>query len=167
MNISEFLNLLEANPEAELRFEYAHGKQVRADYHITEVKNVHIEATDCGGRQDSWRETVIQLWEPEQAEETRRSLSTRKALAILGRVGAVQPLLKERPLKFEYGNPDFHTSQLPVMGYEIQPDRVLLKLGIDTTQCKAQELCGPAASSPQAVKEEVAASSCAPGSGCC
>lgn len=167
MNISEFLNLLQENPEAELRFEYATGKQVRADYHITEVKNVHVEATDCGGRQDSWRETVIQLWEPELAEETRKSLSTRKALAILERVAAVQPLLKERPLKFEYGNSEFHTSQLPVMGYEIQANRLLLKLGTDTTQCKAQELCGPVATSEKVAAKEVVASSCAPGSGCC
>ena len=30
-------------------------------YHITEVKNIRVEAVDCGARTDSWEETVIQF----------------------------------------------------------------------------------------------------------
>lgn len=160
MTTREFLNLLRENPGTILQFQYADGQTLRPDYHITEVKNVRIDATDCGGRTDSWTETVIQLWEAPQPEPDHGPITTEKALSILDRVHAVQPLMARSNLKFEYGNAGFHTAQLPVAGVENRQGVLLLNLQPDTTQCKARDLCGVAAT--------VAASEpCTPGSGCC
>ena len=61
MKTSEFLNLLERHPERELNFEYAPGKLLRPDYHITEVKNIRVDATYCESSLAAWTETVIQI----------------------------------------------------------------------------------------------------------
>ena len=161
MSTREFLQLLKQYPEHRLNFEYRSGARLRPDYHITEVKNVHIDATDCGGRTDSWKETVIQLWEAPAVEHNGPSISAGKALAILDRVNRSQALLQESPLKFEYGNADFHTSQLEVAGFSAEDDTLILTLGVEATQCKARDLCGTAPIAASAQQE------CAPGSGCC
>lgn len=162
MTTTQFLNLLQNHPDRMLQFEYQPGSRLRPDYHITEVKNVHIDATDCGGRTDSWKETVIQLWESPAPEPGTRSITTRKALAILDRVNRVRPLLLDHPLKFEYGNPDFPTRQLRAGSHRLQDGFLILDLLPETTQCKARELCG----TPEP-EESATAAPCAPGSGCC
>ena len=161
MIVKEFMELLHGHRHCQLQFEYSEGKRLRPDYHITEVKNVHIDATDCGGRTDSWNETVIQLWEAPEAEHRGPSISAGKALAILNRVHKAQPLMAESPLKFEYGNAGFPTSQLEVVGSVLEDPFLILQLGSEATQCKARELCGPAPATVAAEK------GCAPGSGCC
>ena len=49
MKTSEFLKILEKNPNKPLQFEYLNNQIVGEAYHITEVKNVHIDSVDCGG----------------------------------------------------------------------------------------------------------------------
>lgn len=161
MILQEFLELLQNHRHSRLQFEYGEGARLRSDYHITEVKNVHIDATDCGGRTDAWKETVIQLWESPEVEHRGPSISAGKALAILNRVYKVQPLMADSLLKFEYGNANFHTSQMEVVDTFLEGDLLILRLGSEATQCKAEELCGL---DPAAVAEE---KGCAPGSGCC
>jgi hypothetical protein len=161
MTTIEFIQLLQDHPDRLLNFEYKRGSRLRPDYHITEVKNVHIDATDCGGQTDSWKETVIQLWEAPEAEPESRGLTTQKALSILKRVDQRRPLLTESPLKFEYGNSEFHTGQFPVTDYVLENGSLTIQLAADVTQCKARETCGQ----PVEVKES--ASGCEPGSGCC
>lgn len=163
MKTSEFLNLLERHPERALNFEYSPGKRLRPDYHITEVKNVRIDATDCGGRSDSWTETVIQLWESPVQEHTGRPISARKALAILSRVNRQQPLMPDSPVKFEYGNRQFHTAQLHVAGEVLEGDHLVVRLSPEATQCKASDICG----TPEPAVVSAAQDGCEPGSGCC
>lgn len=161
MNTSEFLQLLQEHPQRPLNFEYRPGHRLKPGYHITEVKNLQINATDCGGRSDSWQETVIQLWENPEAGTEERNITARKALAILDRVNSSQPLWPESLLKFEYGNADFHTAQLHVAGVLLDGESLVVALSPDKTQCKASDLCGipgPKAEAP---------SCCEPGSGCC
>lgn len=166
METQQFISLLENHPGRQLRFEYLPGRQVRTDYHITEVKNVQIDATDCGGRSDSWKETIIQLWESPGIEHQGPSLDTRKALAILRRVEAVQPMQPATELKFEYGNPGFHTGQLQVQGYRVSDGHLILEIRPGQTQCKARDLSGiPQAHATSEVNREQAPST--PGSSCC
>ncbi len=162
MKTAEFLELLRSHGGRALNFEYLPGKRLRADYHITEVKNVHIEATDCGGRSDSWKETVIQLWESAVPESANRPITARKALAILDRVHRQQPLLSDSPLKFEYGNGQFHTAQLHVVSHILEADGLIIQLGPEPTQCKASDICGVPA---QKAEPEIVC--CEPGAGCC
>ena len=63
MKTQEFLNLLEKNSSKNLLFEYAPNLLVGANYHITEVKHITVDSVDCGAQTDSWKETIIQLWE--------------------------------------------------------------------------------------------------------
>jgi len=161
MRTSLFIELLKDNARKKLGFEYRKGSFLRTDYHITEVKNIKIQATDCGGRQDAWEETVIQLWEAPQVASDAPQMRARKALSILERVAEQQPLKGETLLKFEYGNKEFHTSQLLVEGYRTEGDELMIILAPEHTTCKARDLCGV----PEI--EEVAEPGCTPGSGCC
>ena len=63
MQTAELLEILETHKNKELLFEYEPGHFVGANYHITEVKNITVDAVDCGARTDFWKETIIQLWE--------------------------------------------------------------------------------------------------------
>lgn len=161
MKTNEFMELLQAHPRKKLGFQYGEGMFLRKDYHITEVKSVQVAATDCGGRQDAWEETVIQLWESPKVASRAPQMRGLKAFQILSRVGGVQPLPGHSLLRFEYGNSRFHTSQLEVSGYRIEPEELILQLSPQYTTCKASDLCGvPEAEAP-------AEPACEPGSGCC
>ena len=67
MKVDEFIALVKRNGGKEIKFEYVEGQYVKAGYHLTEVKNVSFDSTDCGGRTDSWSETHMQLWEDPSA----------------------------------------------------------------------------------------------------
>lgn len=161
MKTHELFTILENNKKKALLFEYVEGVFVGANYHITEVKHVTIDAIDCGAKTDAWKETIIQLWEsPNEIGKTEYMLAN-KALDILNKVGEIKPYVCNAETKFEYSNSMFHTAQLFVNDYEIRNNTLILKLAIKKTDCKAKELCG--------VIEQPATntSNCAPDSGCC
>ncbi len=161
MNTSEFISLLGEHQDKSLLFEYAPGMLVGANYHITEVKHVSIDSVDCGAGTDSWKETIIQLWESPAELGKREYLSSYKALGILRKVGTMTAYEMDAPVKIEYGNAMFHTAHLNITGFTINDGQLIVKLAINPTDCKAKETCGV----PETSAAE--ASSCAPGSGCC
>lgn len=63
MTTQDFFTTIEEHMENYLLFEYAFDKFINANYHFTEVKRVNIDSVDCGSQTDSWKETIIQLWE--------------------------------------------------------------------------------------------------------
>ncbi len=162
MKTSDFLNLLKEHSSKELVFEYAPGQRIGANYHITEVKNIQVEAVDCGGRVDSWQETVVQLWENPAEMDKQKYLTAFKAKAILDRVHTLKPMDSEAVIRFEYGNPSFHTAQLYVK--EISADNRSLILGLQSssTLCKAEEVC-----LVDHAAETATSSCCDTISGCC
>ncbi len=163
MKTSEFLSLLREHPNKSLVFEYQQGKNVGANYHITEVKNITIDSVDCGAGTDYWKETIIQLWESPTEKDKTEYMSAYKAMGILSKVDRIKPMVKDAEVKFEYSNVQFHTAQLFVNDHSVQADTLLLHLGIEKTDCKAKETCGV----PEVSEQENTANSCAPGSGCC
>ncbi|MCJ7465726.1 MAG: DUF6428 family protein [Maribacter sp.] len=163
MKTYEFLSLLKEHANKRLHFEYKAGHEIGANYHITEVKNVSIDSVDCGAGTDFWKETIIQLWESPLEIENPEYMTTYKALGILSKVDTIKPMEKDVEVKFEYSNPQFHTAQLFVQGFEIKGNTLLMKLGIAQTDCKAKETCGVPA--VEAHHNEEAC--CQPGSGCC
>ncbi|MEO0570723.1 MAG: DUF6428 family protein [Bacteroidota bacterium] len=163
MKTEEFLEVLSAHKNKELLFEYQPGHFVGANYHITEVKNVTVDAVDCGARTDFWKETIIQLWESPKEKGKTEFMTSFKALGILNKVNRIKPMNTDTEVKFEYGNDRFHTTQLFVNDYVYNEKKVILKLGVEKTDCKAKEECGIVLE--PAVNE--VNSSCAPGSGCC
>lgn len=161
MNTSDFITLLAEHKDKSLLFEYAPGMLVGTNYHITEVKHTTIDAVDCGAGTDSWKETVIQLWESPNELGKPEYMSAYKALAILRKVGTMKAYEMDAVVKIEYGNTMFHTAQLHISDFEIKKDQLILRLTVNPTDCKAKEVCGVTETNT------VEAASCAPDSGCC
>ena len=161
MKTKDFLDLLAAHTEKPLLFEYATGMLVGTNYHITEIKHTTVDSVDCGAGTDSWKETIVQLWESPSEFGKANYMSTHKALEILSRVGSIKSYEPTAEIRIEYGNATFHTAQLYIQDYEIRNENLILKLQVAKTDCKAKEACG--------IPLETVASqnSCAPGSGCC
>jgi len=137
MNTQTFLNILKNNLDKELLFEYAPDKFVSSNYHITEIKNLSIDAVDCGGKANSWEETVVQLWENPLEIGKRTYMTTTKSAEIFDRVNSINPLLLNTPVKIEYGNRSFHTANLIVYSIAENDQSIVVKLHADSTQCKA------------------------------
>jgi len=137
MNTQTFLNKLKNNLKKELLFEYAPEKFVRANYHITEIKNVTIESTDCGGKTNAWEETIVQLWENPLEIGKRSYMTATKAVEIFDRVDSIKPLVLHTEIKIEYGNSSFHTASLVIQSIAVNDKSIIVKLHADSTQCKA------------------------------
>ena len=164
MNTQTFLNTLNENKEKQLLFEYAPNQFVAANYHITEVKHISVDSVDCGSQTDAWKETVVQLWESPKEIGKRNFMEVGKALDILNKVGQMKTYDLAAELKIEYSNATFHTAQLFVNDIIVKGTDLIIKLVVEKTDCKANELCGI----PSQKKEvELAAACCEPSSGCC
>ncbi len=159
MKTSEFLDTLKAHQGKSLVFSYSNGNTVPPGYHITEVKNIKVDAVDCGGRTDAWDETIIQLYDGSVAEQRQGHMSAYKALSILTKVDRMRPMNRNAVARIEYSNAHFHTAQLFINDFEIQTKYLIFNLAVQPTDCKAKEVCG--------IPEGVEESSCTPGSGCC
>ena len=141
MRVEEFIRLLEGHKEKQLRFQYRENQYVRPNYHLTEVKNVSFDTTDCGGGTNSWRETHMQLWENPAEKDKSVFMSTDKILSILDRVDKIKPLWKDTELKFEYGNEHFNTGVMPVQGSGTTGKYLDIHLFEEGARCKANDLC--------------------------
>ncbi|MDT0620836.1 DUF6428 family protein [Croceitalea vernalis] len=162
MKTNEFLELLNQHNNKELLFEYAPGHIVPANYHITEIKNITIDAVDCGANTDFWKETIIQLWESPSEKGKTDFMTAYKALGILNKVDSIKPMVRDAEVKMEYSNSSFHTAQLFIDDVIWNDKKIIFKLAIEKTDCKAKETCGVP------VEAEInSENSCAPGSGCC
>ncbi|MGB5692685.1 MAG: DUF6428 family protein [Flavobacteriaceae bacterium] len=158
MSTQELLSILQDHSDKSLLFEYEENAFVEANYHITEVKNITVDSVDCGSGTGYWKETVIQLWESPKEKGKKDFMSAYKALAILNKVHRIKPMDLEAEVKFEYSNSSFHTAQLFVADHTYTDQRLVLKLAINKTDCKAKEAC-------ETPKTETVR--CAPESGCC
>ena len=116
---------------------------------------------DCGGRADSWRETVIQLQDGSAEEAKAGFLTTRKFLAIYDRVVKHIPVRGEAGVRFEYGNSTVPAMQYHVTHLEPQAERIIVHLKTPGVRCKASDVCGTPTSTA------AASEGCAPESGCC
>lgn len=152
-----FLDALHPHKNKALVFRLNGETLVQAGYHVTEVKAVTVEAMDCGGRADSWRETVVQLWNG-GGEEERGFMTVEKFLDIYGKVAGRVPVRGEAELRFEYGDARNPTIQYKVGGLEAHADRLLVNLAYPAVSCKPNDerlaggqsaCCGPAASPAQ------------------
>ena len=142
MKLQEFINILETNPDKELLFAYTANHLAGANYHLTEVKNVQFDTTDCGGKTNFWKETHFQIWESPKEIGKTDYMKTDKILSIIKRVGSIKPLMLETELKIEYGNQIFPTSVMPIDQIIINEQRVVVNLFTESTRCKANDVCG-------------------------
>lgn len=136
MITQEFFNLLQENPTKRLNFEYATGKFVETNFHITEVKNVKIDSVDCGGVKNSWNETILQLWVASEGDKARQ-LTSDKSLEIMNRVDDVDTIDRDAELFFEYGNSEINVSNFQVAAISINAESITISFNGVSTQCKA------------------------------
>ena len=155
MKVKEFIKVLEQNKGKELLFSYARDQFVGANYHLTEVKNVQFDTTDCGGKTNFWEETHFQLWESPKELGKRTYMTTDKIAEILWRVDGIKPIIKETELKIEYGNMNFSTSVMPVDKISHDENQVYVYLFSEATRCKANDDCEVSAGVSQDKKEAV------------
>lgn len=141
MKTKNFLETLKNNLNKDLLFEYEQDKYVGANYHITEIKTLSIESVDCGGLENSWKETVVQLWESPLEIGKRTFMKASKAIEIVDKVNAIKPILIDTEIKIEYGNKSFHTANLVVESIVENEKSIIVKLHSDSTQCKASDNC--------------------------
>lgn len=163
MKTQLFIELLSQHQDKSLLFEYAPNLLVGANYHITEVKHIAIASVDCGAQEDAWNETIIQLWESPSELGKTEYMTAYKALAILKKVNSIKSFDLDTQVKFEYGNSQFHTTQLAVSSFEVLNQAILIKLTTEQTDCKAKDLCGI----PEQNIENKEQSCCEPGGNCC
>jgi len=165
MRTQELFKVLEDHQDKFLLFEYKPNSLVGANYHITEIKHISIDSVDCGARTDTWKETIIQLWESPSEIGKTEYMSANKAIGILNKVGKIKPYDFDAEVKFEYSNATFHTAQLFVNDFEIQGNNLIIKLGVEKTDCKAKSTCGVI----EKVKEVVLIDElcCSPDGNCC
>ncbi len=180
MKVKEFITVLTEHKGKELLFSYAQDQLIGSNYHLTEVKNVQFDTTDCGGKTNFWEETHFQLWESPSELGKSSYMTTDIIAAIIAKVDGIKPIKQGTELKFEYGNDIFATSVMPVKEIEFDEKRVYVKLFAEATRCKAEDVCGLSAvdrdaESPifEQQKPKIkhsssqAMSSCEPNSGCC
>lgn len=133
-----FLDTLTPHPSKPLIFQLHSETLVHAGYHVTEVKAITIEAMDCGGRADTWRETIIQLWNS-GGEEDRGFMTVDKFLSIYGHVARSVPVHGDAVLRFEYGDAIHPTIQYFVASIDAQGDQVLVNLTYPSVSCKPND----------------------------
>ena len=160
MKLQDFITTLEQNSAKELLFEYVSEQYAGANYHLTEVKNVQFDTTDCGGKTNFWEETHFQLWESPKEIGKRNYMTTGKILSIINRVDSIISIKPETELKIEYGNDAFATAVMPIEKITVKDKQIIVSLFSEVTRCKANDNCGIS------VEQEKKTVCCEP-AGCC
>ena len=137
MRASEFLANIKQT-EKPVIFKLASGEEIGGDLHLTEIKNVQVQSTDCGGNTHSYNETIVQLWQNERSKKEAH-WHTQKIKDIVDVVERNMELDEETEFYLEFGNSTYRTSVHNVKWVE-QDDAVTIQLLPTYTQCKPASL---------------------------
>lgn len=137
MKTSEFISALRAAPHNQLMLVDLAGHAVHAGYHLTEIKAALFETVDCGGQINHWRETILQLWVPDDAND--QYMTARKFLKIFDKVSDMVPLDFEAEIRIEYGDKNFFPSTYRVHSVAQEQDETRVLLEPPATTCKARD----------------------------
>lgn len=137
MKTSEILNTLNQENK-ELEFLLPDGESITGDLHITEIKNVNVDSTDCGGNTHSFEETIIQLWLNEESNRVA-DWTIEKARKIFDIVGAQRPYLMDAEAYIEFGDSSHLTSKYGFVAKKVG-EKLVLQLEEEKTVCKPRLL---------------------------
>lgn len=137
MTTSEFISALRRAPSNQLVFVDLAGHAVHSGYHLTEIKAASFETVDCGGQINQWRETILQLWVPQNADD--QYMTAKKFLKIFDRVSDMVPLDFGANVRVEYGDEDFFPSTYRVRSVTHEQDETSVLLEPPMTTCKARD----------------------------
>ena len=113
MITEDFIGRLRQAPAKRLVFANSDGATIHGDYHLTELKAASFDAVDCGAQKNQWKETIVQLWIPED-EENGEFMTAAKLLSIYDNVAHLIPLDPTAEIRFEYGDENFPPSNYHV-----------------------------------------------------
>ena len=153
MNTKEFMSALVKGKKHPLKFQLPGGRVVPVGYHLTEVKNNHVESVDCGGVANQWNETVIQLWVPVKLDPKHR-MSAEKALKILIKADEIRPSDPDAICLFEVDNENGTATIYTPRQVKQTTATLTIILASRQTECKA-------------LTREDSGNSCQPAGRCC
>lgn len=136
MKVSEFHDVLRANPGTGIQIVLPDGDLVPAHFHITEVGRVQKEFIDCGGTRRSTKTCVLQVW---VADDFMHRLDTCKLARI---ISLARTVLNDEdlPVEMEYQNGTI--GLFPISASEVSRSGIRLHAGIKQTACLAPDRCG-------------------------
>lgn len=139
MTTKDFLSALRAAPDKELVFINAAGAAIHRGYHLTEIKAASYETVDCGGQNNRWNETILQLWVPADADDAY--MKAGKFIRIFDSVRSKIPLQEDVDLRIEYGDENFFPSVYNVTSVSAGAESLRVVLEAPETTCKARDRC--------------------------
>jgi hypothetical protein len=137
MKLSDLGELLSRHPESSLRIFLPDGREIQADFHVTEVGHVAKRFIDCGGSLHAREACVLQVWLARNDPEHR--LRAGRLASILK---LAKPVIPSGDLDVEVEYEDGVISQYPVSSVETVPGELRFKLESRHTDCLAREACG-------------------------
>jgi hypothetical protein len=137
MKTYAFIKVLRNSADKELIFANADGQSIHAGYHLTEMKAASFETVDCGGKTNRWNETVLQLWVPEEAEDTY--MKSDKFLRIYDKGRRLVSVDEEAEIRIEYGDENFFPTAYYIR--ESRGDNVAIRFFLEPPRstCKARD----------------------------
>jgi hypothetical protein len=114
------------------------GRGIRPGYHVTEVKAGEFASLDCGANPETWRETVIQLWDI-PAEAGRPPMTAGKFLAITRKVAQAVRFDPQARLTFEVSDGVAAMQLFAAMAVETEGARVTVSLASRPASCKPRD----------------------------
>lgn len=133
MLTSEFMNSLKSNQEKAVLF-HIDEHLVPATYHVSEIKKLHIESMDCGGKSHKWNENVFHIFIPNSPEQIKPVITNFRFNSIFESTGALPP---DAELTVEYSK----AQNEPLANYKISKAEetesdIRIYLQAKTAECK-------------------------------
>jgi Family of unknown function (DUF6428) len=114
------------------------GREVLPGYHVTEVKAATFASLDCGANPETWRETIIQLWDV-PGEAGARFMPVKKFLAIMGKVTAAVDFDRDARLSLEISDGRSAMQIFAPAAIEVASDAVRVALQPRPASCKPRD----------------------------
>lgn len=143
MSLATLLARLEGLDDSPLSIAYR-GREVQPGYHVTEVKAGSYSTLDCGGKPDSWQETVLQV-EDIPAEGDKPMLTVGKFRRILAQVDHKVRLAFDSRLTIEIGRPGEAMGVYDVAGVGMEEGAAVMRLAPRAAICKPRHRAETAA----------------------
>ena len=140
MQVKEFLEQVKNHGEQPILFELSPGKVVQGGYHVTEIKNSSYETIDCGNSLHSWKEVIVQIWVPSEAETSDPWMPSSKFLKIWDVVDSRLSLYQDAEIRIEYGDESHLTSNYHVDALVANEDGLIVQMAPPRTTCKPREI---------------------------
>lgn len=136
MNVNQFNEALEQNPNSAIEFVLPSGERIPPHFHVTEVGRVDRSFIDCGGTKRASSSCLIQLWAAD--DMTHRLLPSKLGKIMLMAAPTLQS--ETLPVEVEYG--ELIAAQYSVDHFESVFGKLRFMLMGKRTDCLAKDKCG-------------------------